>query len=76
MLFRDQKSSILGVWTAPGAPKTIPEGGGPSPPPVVMGSGAPGAVQTPKIDDILDPGVVGFRDDINTKLGLGLMGGF
>ncbi len=38
-----RKSSILGVWEAPAAPKTMPEGGG--------GFGAAGAAQTPKIKD-------------------------
>ncbi len=46
------KSSILGVETAPGAPETIQKGGGRRPLPFGMVLGAPGAVQTPKIDDI------------------------
>ena len=29
----DRKSVILGVWAAPGAPETLPKGGGRSPPP-------------------------------------------
>ncbi len=35
-----RKSSILGVWLAPAAPKTIPEGGGLRPPPFGMVFGA------------------------------------
>ncbi len=31
--FGDRKSSSLGVWAAPGARETLPEGGGQSPPP-------------------------------------------
>ncbi len=67
---RTQESSILGVWTASGAPKTIPKGGVRSPPPFGMVSGAPGAIQTRKIDDFWVLGVVGLHDYIDTKLGL------
>ncbi len=35
-----------------------------------MVSGAPGAVQTPKIDDLWVPAKIGFHEDIDTKLGL------
>ncbi len=43
--------SLLGVWAAPAAPKTIPEGGGLRPPPSAVVLGAAGAAQTPKIGD-------------------------
>jgi len=46
----DQKSSIFGVWAAPGAPETIPKGGGP---PFGMVSEAPGPPE-PQISTILD----------------------
>ncbi len=46
-----QQSSILGVSTAPGAPETTPKGGALCAPLFGMASGAPGAVQTPKIKD-------------------------
>ena len=39
----------MGVWVALGAPETIPKGGGLSPPPFNMVSGAPGAIKTPKV---------------------------
>jgi hypothetical protein len=45
-----QKSSMCGVWAAPGAPETIPKGGGLRPPPFGMVSEATGAAQTSKID--------------------------
>ncbi len=38
-----------------GAPETIPKGGGLRPPPLGMVSGAPGAAQTPTIDDVYRP---------------------
>jgi hypothetical protein len=41
----------LGVWAAPGAPEARPKGGGRSPPPSAMVSGAPGAAQTPNMTD-------------------------
>ncbi len=50
-----QKSWIFGVWTAPGAPETIPKGGVLRAQPFGVVSGAPGAVQTPKIDDFWVP---------------------
>jgi hypothetical protein len=65
-----KKSSILGVWTAPGAPKTTPKGGVGRAPPAGVVSGAPGAVQTPNIDDFWVPEKTSFHDYINTKLGL------
>ncbi len=34
--FKDRKSVILEVWAAPGAPETLPQGGGLSPPPSGM----------------------------------------
>ncbi len=37
---------FFGVWAAPAAPKTIPEGGGRSPPPFGMVFGAAAAAQT------------------------------
>ncbi len=46
-----QTSSILGVWTAPGAPETTPKGGARSAPRFGVVYGAPGAVQIPKIYD-------------------------
>ncbi len=66
-----QKSSVLGVWTAPGGPKTLPKGKGRSPPPPGMVSGARGAVQTSKLDDFWVLGGPGFDDYIDMKLGLG-----
>ncbi len=45
------KSSIFGVWTAPGAPEVTPKGVALGAPPFGVVSGAPGAVQTPKIYD-------------------------
>ncbi len=61
-----RKRPISGVWGAPGAPKTIPKCGGRSPPYFWMGFEAPGAAQTPEIEDfrpaqnscIKNPGVV------------------
>ncbi len=50
-----QQASILGVWTAPGAPETTPKGGARSAPPFGVVYGAPGAVQTPKIYDLWVP---------------------
>ena len=43
---------LLGVWAAPGAQETIPNGGGRSPQPFGMVSRAPGAAQTPKMDNL------------------------
>ncbi len=54
--FGPKKSSILGVWKDPGDPETTPKGGARSAPPFGVASGAPGAVQTPKIDDFWAPG--------------------
>ncbi len=45
------KSSILGVWATPAAPKTIPEGGVLRPPPFGLVVGAAGAAQTQQIAD-------------------------
>ena len=45
--FTDRKSAILGVWAAPGAPGTLPEGGGLRSPPFGRVSGAPGAPGAP-----------------------------
>ena len=50
-LFKDRKSVILGVWAAPGAPETLPKGGGLRPPPFARVAGAAGASQTPKMAD-------------------------
>ncbi len=50
-----QKSSILVVLAAPGAPETTPKGGALRAPPSGEVSGAPGAVQTLKIDDFWVP---------------------
>ena len=47
-----RKSVILGVWAAPGAPETLPKGGGRSPPPFWRVYKAPGATQTPKMADL------------------------
>ncbi len=47
-----QKSSILGVWAALAAPKTIPKGGGLRPLPFGMVCWAAGAAHTPKIEDL------------------------
>jgi hypothetical protein len=44
-----RESSNLGVWAATVAPKTIPKGGGRSPPPSGMVFGAAGTAQTRKI---------------------------
>ncbi len=55
---------------APGAPETTPKGGARSTSLFGMVSGAPGAVQTPNIDDFWSWGV-GIHDHIDTKLGLG-----
>ncbi len=46
-----QKPSIVGVWTAPGAPDTTPKGGARSALPFGVVSRIPGAAQTPQIDD-------------------------
>ncbi len=45
-----QKSSMLGVWTAQGAPETTPKGRGLRAPPFGMVFGAAGAAQTSKIE--------------------------
>ncbi len=47
-----QKSSILGVWTAPGASETTPKGEALRAPPFGVVSGAPGNVQNPKMSMI------------------------
>ena len=46
-----RKSTIFGLWAAPGAPKTMPKCGGLRPPYFGMVSRAPGATQTPQIED-------------------------
>ncbi len=46
-----RKSPIFAVLAAPGAPKTMQKYGGLRPPYFCMVSRAPGAAQTPKIDD-------------------------
>ncbi len=46
-----QKSSVSVVWTALADPETTPKGWERSAPPFGLVSGAPGAVQTPKIYD-------------------------
>ncbi len=51
-LFVDRKSVILGVWAAAGAPEILAKGGGRSPPPFGKVSGAPGAAQNPKMNDV------------------------
>jgi hypothetical protein len=51
-----QGSPILVGWTVPGAPETTPKGGAQSAPPFGGVPGAPGAVQTPNIDDFWIPG--------------------
>ncbi len=48
---KGRKSVILGVWAAPGAPETLPKGGGLRPPPFARVSRGPGAAQTPKMTD-------------------------
>ncbi len=55
-------SEIIHVWGlgGPGAPKTLPKGGGRSPPPFGRAPGAPGADQTTKMAD--------FRSATNWKL--------
>ncbi len=65
-----QISSILRVWTAPGASETTPKGGALRAPPCGVIYWAPGIVQTPKIRRCLGPGKIGVHDYINTKLGL------
>ncbi len=49
----------MGVWAAPGAPETLQNDGGRSPPPFGRVSGAPGAAQTPKMTDFLS--LVNFK---------------
>ncbi len=64
-----RRSVIFGVWAAPAAPKTIPEGGGLRPPPFGMLLGAAAVARTLKIDDfrpaqkpcIKSPSVLGLR---------------
>ncbi len=52
-LVKDWKSVILGVWVAPGAPKTLAKGGGLRPPTFLKGlQGTPGAPQTAKMADL------------------------
>ncbi len=51
-----QQSSIVGLWTAPGAMKTTLNGGALRAAPFGRVSGAHGAVQTPKINDFWVPG--------------------
>ena len=52
----DRKSSILEVWAAPGSRETFQKnGGGLRPPPFWKVSRPPGAAQTPKIDENLEP---------------------
>ncbi len=46
---------LFAVWTAPGAPETTPKEGGRSAPPFGKVSGAPGAVQTCKFDNVWVP---------------------
>ncbi len=46
-LFKGRESVMLGVWAAPGAPETLAQGGGRSPPPFGRVSGVPGPAQTP-----------------------------
>jgi hypothetical protein len=65
-----QASSILGVWAAPGAPNPTPRGGALRAPPFVVVSGAPGAVQTPNVDDFWVPEEYVFCNYIDAKLGL------
>ena len=50
-LFKDRASAIFGVWAAPGAPETLPKGGGPRSPPFGRVSRAPGVAQTSKMTD-------------------------
>ena len=53
-LLKGRRSIILGVWAAPGAPETLPKGGGLRPPPFARVPGAPGApraAQTPNVTD-------------------------
>jgi len=47
----DRKSLILGVWAAPAAQKTIPNGGGFRPPPFGRVVGVAGAAQSPNTDE-------------------------
>ena len=46
-----RRSSIFGVWAAPGGRETFQKGGGRSPPSFWKVSRPPGTAQTPKIDD-------------------------
>jgi hypothetical protein len=48
---RIEHRPFLEVWEAPGAPETLPKGGGLRPPPFARVSGGPGAAQTPKMTD-------------------------
>ncbi len=50
-----QKSSIWGVWAAPGAPESPPKDRALRAPPFGVVYEAPGSVQTPKIDDFCVP---------------------
>ena len=48
LLFKDRKSVILGVWAVPGAPETLPKGGGRSPHQAEWSPGPPGPPRPPK----------------------------
>ncbi len=50
ILFKGRKSVILVVWAAPGAPGTLPQGGGLRPSAFARVAGPPGAAQTPQND--------------------------
>ena len=52
---RTQKSSIVGDWTAPGAPEISPKGWARSTPPFGVVSGPPGPSRPPKIYDFWVP---------------------
>ena len=76
----DRKSSILGVWAAPGGREAFQKDGGLRPPPFWKFSRPPGAAQTPQIDDfrsagylkavglkIVGPVFLGFRQEIDPR---------
>jgi hypothetical protein len=55
LFFRDPEIIDFEVWTAPGAPDTIPKGGGLRPPPFGVVSGVPVPSRPQTIDDFWVP---------------------
>jgi hypothetical protein len=66
----DEKSAILGVWVAPGAPEILAKGRGRSPPPFGRVSRAPGAAQTPKMTDFRPLQHLKFPPKVQPRFGL------